>query len=157
MSSFHIKKGFTLIELLVVISIIGLLASIVVTSLNSAKQKARTAKIQSELNSLLKAVQTYYLNTNSMPVNANPGSWCVPGTVYSGTTCLGELVTVGFFTTLPVNPDSGRWYYYYDYGTFGLVAARLIPPVYGPGRRGWHCSDATGGAGDNIYCLEFDK
>ncbi|MDP2593921.1 MAG: type II secretion system protein [bacterium] len=45
-------RGFTLIELLVVIAIIGLLSSIVLASLSTARDKGRDAAIQSDLNSI---------------------------------------------------------------------------------------------------------
>jgi prepilin-type N-terminal cleavage/methylation domain-containing protein len=59
MSQKH-KKGFTLIELLVVISIISLLSSIVLTTLNGARAKARDAVIKQELNEMTKIMALYY-------------------------------------------------------------------------------------------------
>jgi prepilin-type N-terminal cleavage/methylation domain-containing protein len=54
------KKGFTLIELLVVVSIIGLLATIVMVSLNSARVKARDVKRKADLGAIQIALELYY-------------------------------------------------------------------------------------------------
>ena len=56
----RMKKGFTLIELLVVIAIIGILASVVLTSLSASREKAMDAKYKTTLASARAQGEIYY-------------------------------------------------------------------------------------------------
>ena len=61
------QRGFTLVELLVVIAIIGLLATVVLASLNNARDKARAAQSALQIKELATAVSIYIIDTNIIP------------------------------------------------------------------------------------------
>lgn len=61
------KKGFTLIELLVVIAIIGVLASVVFATTNSARMKARDARRKTDMRQLELAILLYYDTNGTFP------------------------------------------------------------------------------------------
>lgn len=98
------NKGFTLIELLVVIAIIGLLASIVLVSLNSARKKARGARRVSDMRQIMTALEMYYDNNNVYP---NPGwgwrSECSAWGGFSASNVIPGLVPT-YLPTFPADP-----------------------------------------------------
>jgi prepilin-type N-terminal cleavage/methylation domain-containing protein len=55
--------GFTLIELLVVVAIIGILASVVIVNLNSARAKGQDSAIKQQLAQLRSSGELYYDTT----------------------------------------------------------------------------------------------
>ncbi len=116
--------GFTLIELLVVISIIGLLSSVVLASLNSARQKARNAKRLSDIHQIATALELVYNETGHYPAHTgipSNGGWTISNQTYS-------FAPAGLLGTSMPNPpkdptgtgvSSGYWYYYFSPGWFG--------------------------------------
>ncbi|MPZ29570.1 MAG: prepilin-type N-terminal cleavage/methylation domain-containing protein [Rhodospirillales bacterium] len=67
------RRGFTLIELLVVIAIIGLLSSIVMASLGSARSKARDARRASDMRQLSIAFELFYDTNGKYPNSPTDG------------------------------------------------------------------------------------
>ncbi len=64
------KKGFTLIELLVVIAIIGILSSVVLASLNSARGKGADTAVQTNLDNLRTNAELYYTTNGNVYTGA---------------------------------------------------------------------------------------
>lgn len=65
------STGFTLVELLVVISIIGILSSFAVVSLNTARAKARDALRKGDMAQIRTALNIYYDDFKRYPVCDN--------------------------------------------------------------------------------------
>ncbi|HXK39136.1 MAG TPA: type II secretion system protein [Candidatus Paceibacterota bacterium] len=88
------SRGFTLIELLVVIAIIGILSSVVLASLNTARQKGRDARRISDLKQLQLALELNYDSSQTYPL------------------ALSTLATNGYISTVPVDPSTSAAYSY---------------------------------------------
>lgn len=86
------SKGFTLIELLVVIAIIGILSSVVLASLTTARSRGTAAAVQSELSNMRAQAELYYSTTGNNSYGSNAGPACSTG-VFTGTNGLATLVT----------------------------------------------------------------
>ena len=91
------QRGFTLIELLVVIAIIGLLSTLAVVALNSARLKARDAKRVADVKQIQTGLELYFNDRTAYPVST--------GTL--GTSSFACLGTGGFGTAGCAAPYMG--------------------------------------------------
>jgi type II secretion system protein G len=103
-------RGFTLIELLVVIAIIGLLSSVVLASLNSARTKGRDARRLSDVKQVQLALELYYNDNAKYPVGT--------GSAVAIATALTSLKP-NYIPSIPDDPNGGSQHYYYIADTNG--------------------------------------
>lgn len=157
MSPFRKKstQGFTLIELLVVIAIIGILSSVVLSSLNSARAKARDTKRKQDTVQVRIALELYFDDNRRYPL-AYPGAWSGVSTVPCGPANAGTSgsdpyiagLTPTYMPTLPVDPGTPGICNGYLYNSDGSnykflvhASAESYPtagqPFYDPVRPTW--------------------
>jgi len=61
------NKGFTLVEMLIVVAIIGILSSMVIVGLGSARAKARDSRRISDIRQIQNALEIYYSENRNYP------------------------------------------------------------------------------------------
>ena len=132
------NRGFTLIELLVVIAMIGILASVVMASLNSARVKARNARRNSDIKQLISAFNLGLEGSGSLP-NSGLGSWhCVSATCYdrwayaNHASSVVDAYLAPYLPTKPTDPTGGSrgyggYLYYYNYPSMTTYDGKVIP------------------------------
>ncbi len=139
-----VNKGFTLIELLVVIAIIGILSTLAVVALNSARQKSRDSKRVADVKQIQTALELYFSDLHGYPAdptggdaigNGNAIALCDTG--WSSAACTGTTY-MGLAPKAP-SPTDGIC------GTAGAGSTDANPYVY--------TMSSSGGAYNIVFCL----
>lgn len=169
------QKGFTLIELLVVIAIIGILSSVVLASLNSARDKAKDVSIKSNLRNAISQAEIFY-SSNTVSPNSYTNI-CTNGLV-GGANGIGSIVLAaakvgglnsytingtGTTTTATCNDSANAWAAEVPLTAIGLTNTGSIScsndvwgdPAYGFGKQCAYYDSVSGWttcAGENATC-----
>lgn len=146
------NKGFTLIELLVVVAIIGILATIVLVSLSSARIRARDTRRAADLRQVALALEMYFDDNDRYPGTADSESWNTQLT----------LLVPKYLAALPLDPINDathKYKYYMDDDKLGYILASASLEDASSSLLDTDlndCSSSTNGAcvcTDPIYCI----
>lgn len=135
------SRGFTLIELLVVIAIIGVLSSVVLASLATARNRAKDTAIKAAVRQLATAAQLEYTETGSYAAFAS--SWDANATECSNSFSGNQAASA---RQICVNIVSNGPSLYS--GTNGDIVNRFSFMAYLPGKARYFCIGSSGRTSD---------
>lgn len=108
--SCHREGAFTLIELLVVVSLIGVLATLVIANMNSARERARDAQRKSDLRNIQTALRLYYNDNTGYPQSSAGNILGCDGVCVWGEAWISDGIT--YMNILPDDPLTSQSYVY---------------------------------------------
>jgi prepilin-type N-terminal cleavage/methylation domain-containing protein len=137
------NKGFTLIELLVVIAIIGILSSVVLASLSSARNKGKDVAVKSQLSSMRAQAEIFYSKDSSYASICTTDSAVTTGGLGGTTGLLAATVSAeGVTTTVSTNGTVGSGSLVSCNSTADAWAVEA--PLVADTANAYYCVDSTG-------------
>jgi prepilin-type N-terminal cleavage/methylation domain-containing protein len=138
MKKTNLTKGFTLIELLVVVAIIGILASVVLASLNTARTKGSDAAIKADLSGIRASAELQYdTNGGNYGSAISSGDDCGDGSPLVSTVFANPNITAA---TVHIRAQNGGVGLYCNQPANGSAYAIAVTLKSGT----WWCIDSTG-------------
>jgi prepilin-type N-terminal cleavage/methylation domain-containing protein len=147
------SRGFTLIELLVVIAIIGILSSVVLASLGTARNKAKDAAIKEEANQLVTLMelnyQTYgsYCNLQYAWITASGGTCSVFTTGNYATQAQAICKTI-FNNAADIWAPTGAYRIYSNTSVSGKDCSSIYSFMIALNDGNWYCVGSSGAKGE---------
>jgi len=107
------ESGFTLIELLVVIAIIGILASVILASLSTTREKARVTRTVQEFKEIEKAISLLVTDLGCYPTEGGVGG-CSP--IATGNPTINQILSANiglqkYIGSVGLSPLGSEYYY----------------------------------------------
>lgn len=102
-------KGFTIVELLIVIVVIAILAAISIVAYNGIQERARYSSMQSDIASIDKAIQLFYVDKGYYPYTGTAGGNTTAGS--TGAMNIPGLIP-DYIQKIPPIPNDGKNGYY---------------------------------------------
>lgn len=100
------SRAFTLIELLIVIAIIGILTSIIMVNLASARSKARDVKRISDIGQIQLALELFYDRCKAYPANSGGGDYVLSESTTCSIPANSSIILSSYISKVPTPPTS---------------------------------------------------